>query len=127
MFLTRHLRGMLLQAFFSLAVLVFAQETCTLPSWTIKDIKIKTRDAVGNSGSASFTLVPNATGGKPEQLTCSRLQGNYRCAVKSKVDPGVEVDLQINTGVAHMSVMQLSFPCGSAMYAQIVDSLCKVL
>lgn len=90
-------------------------EECTLPSWTIKDIKIKTRDAVGNGGSASFTLVPSATG-KPEQLACARLQGNYRCAVKSQADPGVEVDLQINTGVAHMSVTQLKFPCGSDTY-----------
>lgn len=94
---------------------VLAQD-CKLPSWTIKDIKIKTYDAVGNSGSASFTLVPDDTG-KAESLTCARLQGNYRCNVKSKVDTSVEVDLQINTGIAHMSVTQMKFPCGSVTYA----------
>lgn len=95
---------------------VLAQD-CKLPSWTIKEIKIKTRDAVGNSGSASFTFTPEATG-KAESLSCAPLQGNYRCHIKSKVDPAVEVDLQINTGVAHMSVTQMKFPCGSARYVQ---------
>ena len=93
---------------------VLAQD-CKLPSWTVKDIKIKSRDAVGNSGSASFTIVPDATG-KAESLACATLQGNYRCQVNSKAESGVQVDLQINTGVAHMSITQLKFPCGSAMY-----------
>jgi len=100
----------------SLVSPVLAQD-CKLPSWTIKEIKIKTRDAVGNSGSASFTFTPEATG-KAESLSCAPLQGNYRCHIKSKVDSAVEVDLQINTGVAHMSVTQMKFPCGSARYVQ---------
>jgi len=102
-----------LVALLSLAVPSILAQDCKLPSWTLKDIKIKTFDAVGNSGSASFTLVPSDTG-KGEPLTCARLQGNYRCAVKSKVDPSLEVDLQINLGVAYMSVTQLKFSCGSA-------------
>ena len=97
---------------------VLAQD-CKLPSWTVKDIKIKSRDAVGNSGSASFTIVPDATG-KAESLACATLQGNYRCQVNSKAESGVQVDLQINTGVAHMSITQLKFPCGSSTYVYLL-------
>ncbi len=91
--------------------LALAQD-CKLPAWTVKDIKIKSKDAVGNSGSASFTIVPETTG-KAETLTCATLQANYRCHVASKAQPGVDVDLQINTQVAHVSITQLKFACGS--------------
>lgn len=90
---------------------VLAQE-CKLPSWTIKDVKIKSRDAVGSGGSASFTITSDATG-TSEALSCASLQGNYRCKVASKAQEGVEVDLQINTGVAFVSVTQVGFACGS--------------
>jgi hypothetical protein len=92
--------------------LIVGQE-CPLPSWTVKDIKIKSKDAVGNGGSASFTIIPGAAG-KAETLTCASLQANYRCHVVSKAQPGVEIDIQINTQVAHVSVTQMKFACGSA-------------
>ncbi|KAK1749859.1 hypothetical protein QBC47DRAFT_407527 [Echria macrotheca] len=92
--------------------LIVAQD-CPLPSWTVKDVKTKLKDAVGNGGSASLTIIPTGTD-KAETLTCASLQGNYRCHIVSKAQPGLEIDIQINTQVAHVSVTQMKFACGSA-------------
>lgn len=76
-----------------------------VPSWTISNLKIQSRDTVGNTGTAAFTLTYGLTG-KSDALNCS-LVANYRCEIDGP--PGnknLKVNLQVQNDVAYFSLSE---------------------
>jgi hypothetical protein len=99
-----------LAAFAFLSLTAFAVPLGTascdkLPSWTIKDLSIKSRDEVGSSGSASFTLGYDLTG-KTDKLSCT-LVANYRCEIDgTPSDKSIILNLQTQMQQVYISISQ---------------------
>ncbi len=82
----------------------------TLPSWTIKDLTLKSHDAVGSGGTASLTIANSATG-KSEAVTCA-LIANYRCEIDgTPSDKSLTITLQSNIDVVFVWINE-KFTCG---------------
>ena len=92
----------------SLASLAWSSETVSCsknPSWTIKNLSIKSRDEVGSAGKAVFSFTDNLTG-KTDALTCT-LVANYRCQFDgTPSDPSITINIQANMEVLFVSVSQ---------------------
>jgi len=81
------------------------------PSWTIKDLNIKSRDEVSAAGRAVFSFTDNVTN-KTDSLSCT-LIANYRCQFDgTPSDPTITINIQAMMEVMYISVTQ-KLTCGS--------------
>lgn len=90
-----------------------ALEPCDqVPSWTLRDLNITTRDEVGETGTASFAFTYNLTN-QTEAITCP-LHSNYRCTITgTQNDNSTVIEIQIGLGMLYMSVVQV-LDCGDS-------------
>jgi hypothetical protein len=102
------IRAVIAAAFLALAGLVASAplDDCSkLPSWTIKDVNITSRDTVGNDGRATFTFVNNLTQAS-DTVTCS-LVANYRCEINGvPSEKSVKINIQSMMETLYVSVEQ---------------------
>ncbi|KAI1751774.1 hypothetical protein F4782DRAFT_177492 [Xylaria castorea] len=83
-----------------------------LPSWTLRNLNITTRDEVGSTGTAGFAFTYNLTN-QTETITCP-LHSNYRCTITgTQNDNSTVIELQIGLGMLYMSVIQV-LNCGDS-------------
>lgn len=88
-------------------------EPCgNLPSWTLRDLNITTRDEVGSTGTAGFAFTYNLTN-QTESVTCP-LHSNYRCTITgTENDNSTVIDIQLGLGTLYISVVQV-LNCGDS-------------
>jgi len=99
----------------SLALSSNAADCGKLPSWTIKDLKINSRDEVGSAGKAVFSFTDNQTG-KSDALSCT-LVANYRCQFDgTPSDPAVTINIQAMMEVMYISVTKKLTCDGAATF-----------
>ncbi|KAJ8123027.1 hypothetical protein ONZ43_g922 [Nemania bipapillata] len=113
-------RPLLILTFVGLGISAPLEPCGQLPSWTLRDLNITTRDEVGTTGTAAFAFTYNLTN-QTESITCP-LHSNYRCTITgTQNDNSTVIELQIGLGMLYMSVIQV-LDCGDSGPTTFVGS-----
>jgi hypothetical protein len=105
-------RPFLALAFASLGISAPLEPCGQVPSWTLRNVNITTRDEVGETGTAAFAFTYDLTN-QTESITCP-LHSNYRCTITgTQNDNSTVIDIQIGLGMLYMSVIQV-LDCGDS-------------
>ncbi|KAI0551944.1 hypothetical protein F4679DRAFT_582007 [Xylaria curta] len=114
------IRPFLAMTFVGLGISTPLEPCGKLPSWTLRNLNITTRDEVGTTGTAGFAFTYNLTN-QTEAITCP-LHSNYRCTITgTQNDNSTVIDLQLGLGTLYMSVVQV-LNCGDSGSTTFVGS-----
>ncbi|KAI0533671.1 hypothetical protein GGR58DRAFT_99325 [Xylaria digitata] len=103
-------RPFLAMTFVSLGISTPLEPCGKLPSWTLRNFNITTRDEVGSTGTAGFEFTYNLTN-QTESITCP-LHSNYRCTITgTQNDNSTVIEIQLGLGMLYLSVIQ-ALNCG---------------
>lgn len=104
------MRPFLAMVFVGLGISAALDPCGSLPSWTLRNLNIATRDEVGSTGTATSTFTYNLTN-QTESITCP-LHSNYRCTITgTQNDNSTIIDLQLGLGTLYTTVIQV-LNCG---------------
>ncbi|KAI1424630.1 hypothetical protein F5Y12DRAFT_796820 [Xylaria sp. FL1777] len=113
-------RPFLAMTFVSLGISSPLEPCGKLPSWTLRNLNITTRDEVGSTGTADFAFTYNLTN-QTESITCP-LHSNYRCTIAgTQSDNSTVIEIQIGLSMLYVSVVQV-LNCGDSGSTTFVGS-----